>query len=164
VWSMLETHIMMSLLIFHLTFLLVLCLIFLMYLTIAHMVLVYERMVLRLDALVSTHALIVVFVPPPRRHGFSARGVYSHFEPSRFDGPCFLRRGSHPTSSIGEVQMIVKTFSGRMVKCWIPNIFLTNPSIESSTFSHSIKVMDGGLKNKWLMDFDCSRHMTSDKK
>jgi hypothetical protein len=24
--------------------------------------------------------------------------------------------------------------------------------------------MDGGLENKWLMDFDCSRHMTGDKK
>jgi hypothetical protein len=33
-------------------------------------------------------------VCPPRRHGFSARGVYSHFEPSRFDGPRFFRRGS----------------------------------------------------------------------
>jgi hypothetical protein len=60
---MLETHIMMSLLIFCLTFLLVLRLIFLMDLTIAHMVLVHERVVLPLDALVLTHALIVVFVP-----------------------------------------------------------------------------------------------------
>jgi hypothetical protein len=24
--------------------------------------------------------------------------------------------------------------------------------------------MDGGLENKWLMDSDCSRHMTGDKK
>jgi hypothetical protein len=24
--------------------------------------------------------------------------------------------------------------------------------------------MDGGLENKWLMDFGCSRHMISDKK
>jgi hypothetical protein len=60
---MLETHIMMSLLIFHLTFLLLLCLVFFMNLTIAHMVLVHERVVLCLDALVSTHTLIVVFVP-----------------------------------------------------------------------------------------------------
>jgi hypothetical protein len=51
-----------------------------------------------------------------------------------------------------------------MVKCWIPNIFLSNPSTESSTFSHSMLVMDGGLKNKWLMDFRCSRHMTGNKK
>jgi hypothetical protein len=62
-WTMLETHIMMSLLIFRLTFLLVLHLIFLMDLTISHMVLVHERVVLCLDALVSTHALIVVFIP-----------------------------------------------------------------------------------------------------
>jgi hypothetical protein len=59
---MLETHIMMSLLIFCITFLLVLCLIFLMDLTITHMVLVHEIVVLCLDALMSTHTLIVVFV------------------------------------------------------------------------------------------------------
>jgi hypothetical protein len=53
---------------------------------------------------------------PPRRHDFPARGAYSHFEPSRFDGPCFPHRGSHPTRSNGEVQRIVKTYSGRMVK------------------------------------------------
>jgi hypothetical protein len=55
-------------------------------------------------------------VRPPRRHGFPARGVYSHFELSHFDGPRFLRRGSHPTRSNGEVQRIVKTSSSRMVK------------------------------------------------
>jgi hypothetical protein len=38
-------------------------LIFLMDLTIAHVVLVHERVVLCLDAFVSTHALIVVFIP-----------------------------------------------------------------------------------------------------
>jgi hypothetical protein len=75
-------------------------------------------------------------VHPPRRHGFPARGVYYHFEPSRFDGPCFPHRGSHPTRSNGEVPRVVKTSSGRMVQCWIPNIFLTNPSTELSTFSH----------------------------
>jgi hypothetical protein len=77
-------------------------------------------------------------VRPPRRHGFPARGVYFHFEPSHFDGPHFPRCGSHPTHSNGEVQRIVKTFSSRMVKCWILNIFLTNPSTEQSTFSHSM--------------------------
>jgi hypothetical protein len=77
-------------------------------------------------------------VRAPRRHGFPARGVYSHFEPSLFDGPCFLCRGSHPTHSNGEVQMIVKTSLGHMVKCWISMIFLTNPSTEPSTFSHSM--------------------------
>jgi hypothetical protein len=60
--------------------------------------------------------------------------------------------------------MTVKTFSGRMVKCWIFKIFLTNPSTEPSTFSHSMYVMDRGLENKWLMNSDYSRHMTGDKK
>jgi hypothetical protein len=61
-WTILETHIMMSLLVFRLIFLLVLHLIFLMDLSIAHMALVHERAVLCLDTLVSTHILIVVFV------------------------------------------------------------------------------------------------------
>jgi hypothetical protein len=73
-------------------------------------------------------------VHPPCRHDFPARGVYSHFEPSRFDDPCFLHRDSYPNHPNGEVQRIVKTSSGRMVKCWIPKIFLTKPS----TFSHSM--------------------------
>jgi hypothetical protein len=76
--SMLETHIVMSLLISHLilihmfclAFTLVfrlspfhvLCLAFLMDLTIARMVLVHERTVLSLDALVTAHVLIVVIV------------------------------------------------------------------------------------------------------
>jgi hypothetical protein len=55
-------------------------------------------------------------VHPPRRHDFPARGVYSHFESSRFDGPCFPHLGSCPTRSNGEVQRVVKTSSGRMVK------------------------------------------------
>jgi hypothetical protein len=50
-------------------------------------------------------------------------------------GPHFSRRGSRPTHSNSEVQKTVKTFSGRMVKCWIPNIFLTNSSTEPSTSS-----------------------------
>jgi hypothetical protein len=86
VLSMLETHIVMSLLIFCLvlilmfrlaftlvllltpshvlchTLLLVLCLSSLMDLTIAHMVLVHERIALSLDALVTAHVLIVVTV------------------------------------------------------------------------------------------------------
>jgi hypothetical protein len=73
-------------------------------------------------------------VCPPHMHGFPARGVYSHFELNCFDGPCFPRCGSHPTRSNSEVQMIVKTSSGHMVKCWIPKIFFTNPSTEPSKF------------------------------
>jgi hypothetical protein len=86
VLSMLETHIVMSslifrlvlILMFHLAFtlvllltlshglclalLLVLCLSSIMDLTIAHMVLVHERTALSLDALVTVHVLIVVIV------------------------------------------------------------------------------------------------------
>jgi hypothetical protein len=77
-------------------------------------------------------------VRPPRRPCFLVRCVYSHFELSRFDGPRFPHRGSCPTQSNGAVQKIVKTSLGHMVKCWIPKIFLTNPSTEPSTFSHSM--------------------------
>jgi hypothetical protein len=75
---MLETHIVMSLLIFCLALILmfclaltlvlylalfyVLCLSSLMDLTIAHMVLVHERTALSLDVLVMAHVLIVVTV------------------------------------------------------------------------------------------------------
>jgi hypothetical protein len=52
------------------------------------------------------------------------------------DIPRFIHCGSRPTQPNGEVHRTVKTFSGRMVKCWIPKIFLTNPSTEPSTFSH----------------------------
>jgi hypothetical protein len=69
--SMLETHIVMSslishlilILVLHLTLLLVLCIISLMDLTITHMVFVYRRTTLCLDALVTAHVLIVVTVP-----------------------------------------------------------------------------------------------------
>jgi hypothetical protein len=68
--SMLETHIIMSSLIFcltltlmlHLALLLMLCLVSLVDLTIAHMVWIYERTALCLDALDTTHVLIVVIV------------------------------------------------------------------------------------------------------
>jgi hypothetical protein len=71
----------------------------------------------------------------PRRLSFSARGSFPQFEPRHLDGPCFPCRGSRPTRPSGEVQRSVKTSSGRMVKCWIPKIYLTNPSTESLTFS-----------------------------
>jgi hypothetical protein len=68
---MLETDIVMSYLSFCLILTLVLCLAllhvlcltFLMDLTIAHIVLVYERTALFLDALVTIHVLIMVIVP-----------------------------------------------------------------------------------------------------
>jgi hypothetical protein len=59
---MLETHIVMSSLIFHIVLILVLHLASLMDLTIAHMVLVHERIALCLDALIMAHVLIVVIL------------------------------------------------------------------------------------------------------
>jgi hypothetical protein len=55
-------------------------------------------------------------VRPPCRHGFPARGVYSHYELSRFDSPRFPHRGSRPTRSNSKVQRIVKTFLDRTIK------------------------------------------------
>jgi hypothetical protein len=60
---MLETHIVMSLLIFCLVLLLMIHLVSFMDLTIAHMVLVHKRIDLCLDALVTSHVLIVMIVP-----------------------------------------------------------------------------------------------------
>jgi hypothetical protein len=59
---MLRTHIAMSLRIFCLVLILMLCLISFMDLTITHMVLVHERIALCLDALVMAHILIMVIV------------------------------------------------------------------------------------------------------
>jgi hypothetical protein len=71
-----------------------------------------------------------------RRPGFSAGASHTHLEPKHLDSSHFPRRGSHRTGSSGEVLKTVETSSNRMVKCWIPKIYLTNPSTESSTFSH----------------------------
>jgi hypothetical protein len=71
----------------------------------------------------------------PRMPGFPTVGSFPHFEPRHLDCPRFPRRGSCPTRPSGEVQMTVKTSSGRIVKCWIPKIYLTNPSTEPSTIS-----------------------------
>jgi hypothetical protein len=48
---------------------------------------------------------------------FPAGGAYSHFELRHLDGPHFSHRGSHPTRPKGELERIVKTSFGRMVKC-----------------------------------------------
>jgi hypothetical protein len=72
----------------------------------------------------------------PRRPYFSTGGSIPHLELRHLDGPRFPRHGSRPTRPSGEVQSTVKTSSGRMVKCWISKIYLTNPSMEPSTPSH----------------------------
>jgi hypothetical protein len=74
----------------------------------------------------------------PRRLGFPVGGSYTNFESRHMDGPRFPHHGSRPTRPSGEVQRTVKTSSGHMVKCWIPKIYLTNPSTEPSTFSRPV--------------------------
>ncbi len=71
----------------------------------------------------------------PHGPGFPAGGSFTHFEPRHLDGPHFPHRDSCPTRSSGEVQRTVKDSSGRMVKCCILKIYLTNPSTKPSTFS-----------------------------
>jgi hypothetical protein len=151
--SMLETHIVMSssisrlvlilvfclahTLVLHLILFHVLCLSSHMDLTIAHIVWVHERTALCLDALDTVHILIVVIVS---RVGLVSllEGAHTHFESRHLDGPHFSRRGSCPTRPNGKLQRIVKIPSGCMVKCWIPKIYLTHPSTEPSTSSHSM--------------------------
>jgi hypothetical protein len=72
----------------------------------------------------------------PCRPSFPAGVIHTHSEPRHLDGPRFSCCDSHPTRPNGEVQRIVKTSLGHMVKCWIPKIVLTNPNTEASTFSH----------------------------
>jgi hypothetical protein len=71
----------------------------------------------------------------PRMPSFSVGWSFPHFESRHLDSPRFPRCGSRPTRPSGEVHRMVKTSYGRMVKCWIPKIYLTNPSTEPSTFS-----------------------------
>jgi hypothetical protein len=52
-----------------------------------------------------------------RRPGFPAVGAHTHFEPRHLDGPHLPRHDSRPTRPNGELERIVKTSSGRMVKC-----------------------------------------------
>jgi hypothetical protein len=137
-----ETYIAMSFLIFCLALslmlclalLLVLCLSSLMDLTITHMVLVHKRTALSLDTLVITHVLIVVIVSCVGPV-FLLEGITFTLSQDTYMVHVFPHRGSRPTRSSDVVQRIVYTSSGRMVKCWISKIYLTNPSTETSTFS-----------------------------
>jgi hypothetical protein len=69
------------------------------------------------------------------------------------NGPHFPRRGSHPIRPSGEVQMTMKTSSGRMVKCWIPKIYFTNPSTEPSIFSRHVYVRTEAWRTRgsWIL-------------
>jgi hypothetical protein len=68
-----------------------------------------------------------------RRPSFPTGGSFPHFEPRHLDGPRFPHCGSRPTRRNGTLERIMKTSSGRMVKCWIPKVYLTNSSTEPST-------------------------------
>jgi hypothetical protein len=98
-----------------------------------------------------------------RRPSFPAGGSHTHFEPRHLDGPRFPRHDSCPTGSNNKVLKTFKTSPGRMVKCWITKIYLTNPSTEPSTYSRPMEVLEGGLEDKWLMNSCFSRHMIDDK-
>jgi hypothetical protein len=75
---------------------------------------------------------------PPRRLSFPTGGSYTLFEPRHLNDPRFPHHSSRPSRSNGEVQKIVRTSSGRMVKCWIPKFYLANPNTEPSTSSRPV--------------------------
>jgi hypothetical protein len=52
-----------------------------------------------------------------RRPDFPVEGSHTYFELRHLDGPRLLHHGSRPTRLNGDVQKIMKTSSGRMVKC-----------------------------------------------
>jgi hypothetical protein len=120
-------------LVLRLTHLLVLCLISLMDLTIAHMILVHKRIALCLDALVTAHILIVMVIPHVGMV-FLLEGLTLALSRDTWTIHIFPIVG-HVTQSNDEVQKTMKTSSGHMVKCWIPKIYLTYLSTESSTSS-----------------------------
>jgi hypothetical protein len=121
-------------LVLHLTLLHALFLSSLIDLTIAYMVLVHERTTLSLDALVMAHVLIVVII-----YHIGLVFLQESFTPilswDTWTVHIFPVMVLVPLVSNGDVQKIVKTFSGLIVKCWIPKIHLTNPSTEPLTFS-----------------------------
>jgi hypothetical protein len=65
----------------------------------------------------------------PRRPGFPTGGSHTHFESRHLNDPHFSHHGSRPTRPNGEVQRTIKTSSGRMVRCLILKIYLTNFSM-----------------------------------
>jgi hypothetical protein len=113
----------MSLMIFHLVLLLVLHVISFMDLTIAHMILVHEKIALCLDALVTAHVLIVVIVPHVGMV-FLLEGLTLTLSQDTWTIHIFSILVHVPlTRSNGEVQKTMKTSSGCMVKCWIHKFY-----------------------------------------
>jgi hypothetical protein len=127
---MLETHIVMSFLIFRLalsltlclTLLLVLFLSSLMDLTITHMVLDHERTALSLDALVTAHILIVVIVF--RVAYFSCWRVLHPLKPRHLNDPHFPCHGLHPTQPSVVVVIRVRVITDRHVTSRQPSPFI----------------------------------------
>jgi hypothetical protein len=79
---------------------------------------------LSLNALVRAHILIVVIVSHIGLV-FLLEGLTLTLSSDTLIGHIFPHRGTHPTGLDGEVQRTVKTSSDRMVKCWIPKIYVT---------------------------------------
>jgi hypothetical protein len=65
----------------------------------------------------------------PCRLSFPVAGSRTHFETRHLNGIHFPRHGSHPTRPNSEVQRTVKTSLCRMVKCYIPKIYLIIPAL-----------------------------------
>jgi hypothetical protein len=133
---MLETHIVMSSLILCLILILVLYLTSFIYLTIAHMVLVHEKIALCLDALVMAHVLIVVIVSRVCMV-FLLEGLTLTLSQDTWTIHVFPIMVLVPLIQSVRYKRLwsVETSSGRLVKRWIPKIYLTNPSTESLTSS-----------------------------
>jgi hypothetical protein len=111
---MLQTHIAMSLLIFRLIIILVLHLASFMDLTIAHMVLAHERIVLCLDALVTTHVLIVVIISCIGM-AFLLEGPTLTLSPDTSMVQVFPVVVHVPLVQMVKCKKIVKTSSGRVI-------------------------------------------------
>jgi hypothetical protein len=69
-----------------------------------------------------------------RRPGFPAGGFNTHFEPRHLDVSRFPHRGSHPTRSNGDVQKIVKTYSGLMVSAGFLRFISLTPALNHRPF------------------------------
>ena len=66
------------------------------------------------------------------RHRYPSDGFYSHHEPRCFDRPCLPHCGSCSPRSSDDVHVATLTSSCCMVKCWIPKVYLTNPTTKPS--------------------------------
>ena len=68
----------------------------------------------------------------PHRHRYPSDGFYPRSELRHFDGLRFPHHGSRFPRLSDKVQTTMLISSDRMVKCWIPKVYLTNPSTRPS--------------------------------